>query len=139
MVTSESDEVTSETAEVTSESDETSRRDMSVLRSNTDEEPSEMDTIAHALSDERRRRMLHYVVCSEGPTGFDELVEHSISSATWPTPRASDSNHVAIRLYHVDLPKLAAADLVEYDRERRVVEATGTGDELGTLFDGLDR
>lgn len=119
---------------VASDSREIREQDGTIHRDRPNHEERALDDTIGALIDDRCRYTLQYVVSTDGPVGFDELVEHLVDSATWATPRGTDSNHVALRLYHVVLPKLADADLLEYDREKNLVEATEYGGELGTLF-----
>nr|WP_083687755.1 hypothetical protein [Natronorubrum daqingense] len=55
------------------------------------------------------------------------LVEHERTQPSHSSS-ANESDRVALSLHHVHLPKLAAHDLIEYDRTDGYLEPTATFD-----------
>ncbi|WP_137283326.1 DUF7344 domain-containing protein [Halorussus salinisoli] len=84
------------------------------------------------LRDARRRGVL-YALERNGRTSVEELARRI---AAWQSDDRdeTDSQSVEISLIHSHLPKLAAADAVEYDREDGTVELADRGAELGPLL-----
>lgn len=77
-----------------------------------------VDATLEALADESRRLVVRYLRNrGDDAVHFDELVEHV---STHGSDR-HDSAVVAVRLYHVGLPKLAEVGLLEYDPRSDVV------------------
>ncbi|MDG5775706.1 hypothetical protein VB773_16775 [Haloarculaceae archaeon H-GB2-1] len=67
-----------------------------------------------------RRQVLHQLVASEDDVAsaadlVDELVDHDET--------ADDRRHIAVKLHHVALPKLAVAGFIEYDARTQTVRA----------------
>lgn len=83
-----------------------------------------LDRSFDALADGRRRALLRHLSETDGDAAsFAELVDHVAGRGTAP-----DVDRVAASVFHVHLPKLAEADLVEYDDRNRTVRYRG--DEL---------
>lgn len=88
--------------------------------------------ISELLAAGRRRYALYYLVGCDYAASVEEVTEQV---AVWETETSASeiepSVYEAIRtdLVHVHLPKLAAADAIEYDEDS----------ELVTLADGIDR
>jgi DNA-binding transcriptional ArsR family regulator len=73
------------------------------------------DTALQILANGQRRRVLRTLVESGGTTTVDELARAPETDASSTAAGdATDDGH-RIRLHHAHLPKLADADLVEYD------------------------
>lgn len=115
-----------------------SKENPSLIHTGTSHADTTVDTVVDALAVERRRRIVRRTLEVDSPIELDDLVEYLAGSADVTTPRATDPDDVALRLYHVDLPRLADADLVDYDREEKRIEATGAAGELRPLLDELD-
>lgn len=83
--------------------------------------PTEYDTLATAcdvLANTYRRQALRYLVAGEDAvTSVEELVDELIDH----DETADDRRHIAIRLHHVALPKLAEAEFIEYDVQTQTV------------------
>lgn len=94
------------------------------LRNWTDDEPTDLDAVLTALADRRRRRILG-TLDRDGPLERDDLVDYlvAVENATDDETRG----RVQTSLYHVHLPKLEAAGLIECD------EGTITSDEHPSL------
>ena len=72
-----------------------------------------------ALANDRRRAVLRDLRRTNGPTSVTEMAERL--SETGPYSDISRTR-IAIELYHVHLPKLDVADLIEYDADRQRIE-----------------
>ena len=95
----------------------------------TDE--SATDAVFDALADGQRRALLAYLLdASEATT--EELAAVIEGQATGPR-RGGDGSTPVVRLHHVHLPKLADADLVDYDQSSGLVEYVG-GSEIEALL-----
>ena len=76
-----------------------------------DETPVNLDALYRHLADDRRRRLLRYLVCEECHCSpFTDLVAHIAASGEGDRRR-----DVAVSLAHVDLPALEEAGVVEFD------------------------
>lgn len=74
------------------------------------------------LADRRRRTLLFVVGDASGPVPLTDLSERLLARES--TDSAADSaavERIELKLHHVDLPKLADADVVAYDPETRTV------------------
>ncbi|MFD1686554.1 DUF7344 domain-containing protein [Halobellus litoreus] len=72
-----------------------------------------------ALANERRRVVLRHLGRTSGPTSVSELAERVSESGPYKTVSRT---RAAIELYHVHLPQLDVAGLIEYDADRRLIE-----------------
>lgn len=79
---------------------------------------NDLDLVADLLADERRRHVL-YLLREHESISLDDLADVLTgwlavrNGDAGATPQDRDRTH--IRLYHVDLPKLREAGLVEFD------------------------
>lgn len=82
-------------------------------------------------ADSRRRRTLDCLERFEYPVELGTLATY-VAAAERNVPveavSAAARERVAIRLHHVDVPKLVAGELVEYDPESRMVLYTSMAD-----------
>lgn len=79
-----------------------------------------VETICAVLAHHRRRELVRYLQTVDEPVTVTDAAA-ALTAATADAPEASDADAVertAVVLYHVHIPKLAAHDVVEYDRER---------------------
>lgn len=84
---------------------------------------SVLDWLFRALSDSRRRFVLAYLLDTEnGAATFDELVDAVVEAETHSPAPGRES--VAISLDHHHLELLAEKGLIEYERDRGVVQTT---------------
>jgi hypothetical protein len=86
------------------------------------------DRLFKTLQSTRRRLVLAELV-EHGSIALTVLAESLVREV----PEADDVHRVAVRLRHVDLPKLEDADLVEYDHGERVVALTSDGEAAAAL------
>lgn len=82
-----------------------------------------LDELFQVLADEKRRRVLGYLAdTDDGVAAFSELLEHVADDSAG---ESSDNERVAVSLHHNHLPKLADANVVEYDPRSEVVRYRG--------------
>lgn len=83
-----------------------------------------LDPTFDILSARRRRDTLYTLSDVDNPITVDALV------ASLHHLEEKKDEHVRLELVHNHLPKLAAAEVVRYDRESGVVELTAEGERL---------
>lgn len=93
-----------------------------------------LDAVFDVLGNARRRHVLYALADAEAPVGVADVVDRLCEFEGTETD--DQRGRVAMSLYHVHLPKLAAADLVDFDPDRETVEPTAWPDAL-TAFLGL--
>ena len=93
---------------------------------------SEVDALFEVLSDGRRRRILAYLVEND-IADYDELID-SIVGRKEETADEDERDRIVADLHHRQLPKLADADLVEYDERSETVRYRG-GDVVPELLE----
>lgn len=86
-------------------------------------EAAAVDDVFDALADQRRRSVLELVLRRSEPMALEELADRLLAAGhVTPTPAgANERDRLRCRLYHVDLPTLDDAGIVEFDRERKTV------------------
>lgn len=95
-----------------------------------------LDSLAHPY----RRHVLRALLDRESSTTLLALTWEVASrlddtlQANVPSPVL---DRVRTRLHHVHLPKLAAADIVDYDTDYRTVELTADPDRIGRILDDV--
>ncbi len=91
------------------------------------------------LASKRRQTLLELLA-----TASDDVhTLESLATAITQTEQGADlsarpTHRVCLFLHHVHLPKLDAADIVDYDPQENVVECTGDG-QLDRLLDTTSR
>lgn len=78
-----------------------------------------VDAVLEALADGHRRRVLYYLLETDGAASVDDLVRHLADRTE------ADPDTVPIRLHHATLPLLDDRDLVDYDPSGRQVRYSG--------------
>lgn len=97
-------------------------------RHNGSAERMTTDEVHRLLASERRRLLLTYLAKeADGVVPFDDLVD-AIAERERPGPGpATHRDRVVADLYHVHLPKLADAEVIEYDPVEETVEYRASG------------
>ncbi|WP_276300309.1 DUF7344 domain-containing protein [Halorussus lipolyticus] len=86
---------------------------------------TELDRLFEVLADGHRRRVLAYLAdTDDGVAAFSDLVEHVADDSAG---ESTDNERLAVSLHHTHLPKLADANVVEYDPRSEVVRYRGDG------------
>lgn len=103
-------------------------------RSSLEHEVTDTGDDSHGpLADPHRRHTLHCLSRADGPLSVEDLVDELVAWETGrPVAEQSSTGRTGfeISLVHCDLPKLAAAGLVEYDETERTVALAGDGQTL---------
>jgi hypothetical protein len=82
---------------------------------------STLDDYLQLLANEQRRRLLRALLVSDGPVTVDP-----------------DDPAAQARLYHVHLPKLESAGLVDWNRRQRTVVTGPTFNDVVPLLEAID-
>ncbi|AEH37595.1 DUF7344 domain-containing protein [Halopiger xanaduensis] len=94
---------------------------------------TEFSTVLELCQDRHRRIVLAALAGEERSLTVRDL-EHTIVKYNHHAPPEAvsedESTRIRISLHHVHLPKLADLSLVDYDRERGLVEPTSRFDRL---------
>lgn len=91
------------------------------------------ETVFDVLASRRRRLILEHLLSVEGVVSAGDLAEHiaAIETGTSVDQLSSyDRKRVYVSLYQNHLPKLAAANVIDYDVDRKTVQV---GDSIEAL------
>ncbi|QLH77049.1 hypothetical protein HZS55_06955 [Halosimplex rubrum] len=91
------------------------------------------------LASDRRRRVL-LLLCEEEPVSVPDAVQMRGDAARPSANGGRDhdrSRRQTVRLYHADLPKLAAANLIEWNRDAETVSRGPRFGEIEPMLDVL--
>jgi len=96
----------------------------------TEEDPDGFDwsSVYRALADDRRRSVLRFVAYGDGRCRIGDAANHLLREAD--ELGAEELDRTLQRLHHVDLPLLADASLVRWDREADEIALTDRGFRL---------
>lgn len=100
--------------------------------------PESADMLFSCLADQRRRMLLNYLSEHRKPCSINELARE-LSSRT--TETAADEvkydriNEMEISLFHLHVPKLEDAGVVEMDLDRKIVQPGDRFDAVLSLSD----
>ncbi len=100
-----------------------------------------LDTVFDLLRSERRRHVLYYLNERDGEVPVEDVVEALTDQEADGPPSTGEFEEVEVSLTHVHLPKAAEAEFIEYDREERVVNVSGTPpgyDAIVTIAEVID-
>jgi hypothetical protein len=93
-----------------------------------------LDGLHRLLAQERRRLVLSYLATHPRETVSVDDITDMVAGCETPRPGpAPQWEWIAIDLYHVHLPTLADAGVIEYDPVAETVQYTGS-EELRTLL-----
>lgn len=96
------------------------------------------DELFHVLQNERRRRVLTYLLHREGPYEMRSIAEQVAAWEHDTTVRqlmSDERQRVYIALYQSHLPKLDEVGLIDYEQKRGVVEPTPLLDTVSQYVD----
>ncbi|WP_226011085.1 NAD+ synthase [Halomicrobium salinisoli] len=91
------------------------------------------DGLFQILCDERRRAILSVLYRRGGGIAVPDLVGALVEASGDEPVSPRHRQQVATALVHVHLPRLAGADLIDYDRRERTVRLTDVADRLEPL------
>lgn len=79
-----------------------------------------LDAILSLLANDQRRDVLKYLdEMADDVTSLDDLVAHLVRVEGERTGQLPSHDHVEVTLFNVHIPKLADAEVVEYDERSR--------------------
>lgn len=97
---------------------------------------------ASSGTDSRRRYALQYLTQFEYPVELRTLAAYvaaALEAIPIETVSDDERKRVAIRLHHVDIPKLVTEGVVDYDPESRMAVCTGAVDDMDRYVEVSDR
>lgn len=100
-----------------------------------------VDGLFDLLADERRRYALSCLWEHDGAMTMSDLAEDVAALETEESRTAIEAEMVqtvATSLYHSHVPKLAAAGVVEYDRDREMVAASNSDESVERVISLMD-
>lgn len=106
-----------------------------------------VDTAMDLLSDRRRRSVLEYLAETGGSASLTELAVEIAAQEAGAEPNAisdhgdvssRDRRAVRISLHHTHVPKLANADVIDYESETEMVTLTDHGRSLLDRRDAVE-
>jgi hypothetical protein len=99
-------------------------------------ERGDIDDAFQVLANPHRRAIVSSLLDQEAGTFEDELVDDVLREGTSPVDGpAKTRSHVAVKLHHVHLPKLADLGLIEWNRDQQFVEPMDSLSALEPLLD----
>lgn len=99
------------------------------------------NSLFRALADERRRRALSYVLDADSSVTIDEL---ATGLAEWESEMTvlgefdGDIGELRAVLQHIHLPKLAEADLIEYDTSAGTIETAKYAEDASAQLEAMN-
>lgn len=85
-----------------------------------------LDAVLDILSQRERRYILNYLVDSSTEVvPIDEVVKQIVRSETERLDEMPNRDHLELSLYHIHLPKLTDAGLLEYDSQSQQIRYWG--------------
>ncbi|WP_254769390.1 DUF7344 domain-containing protein [Salinilacihabitans rarus] len=109
--------------------------------STADADDLETDEIFHILQTRRRRDVLRYLRQADGPVRLGDLAERVAAweqGTTVDALTSSERQRVYISLYQSHLPKLDREGIVDYDKDRGIVERTPLAAAFDPFIDEID-
>ena len=90
------------------------------------------DRVFTILTNRRRRYVLHSLKTSKTPMALADLTDELVRRETDRSPTAVQETRkqVYVQLYHRHLPKLADADLISFDTDRKLIDFREDTEEL---------
>lgn len=93
-----------------------------------------VDDVVDCLIHEHRQLVLETLATTDGPVALSELAHEIATRETAHGPGGS-TEEMRISLYHIHLPKLAEAGLIEFDREHDVVRSQDRPECIDAWFE----
>lgn len=115
--------------------------DSAVVRPDLAIESVPEDTVFDILSNGRNRCILRCLRARDGPMALADLADEvaALENGTSPVGTSEeDAKDVYVSLYHAEIPRLADAEIVEYDRTQETVTLTENAAELYPFLDRID-
>ncbi|WP_420871434.1 DUF7344 domain-containing protein [Halomicrobium salinisoli] len=101
----------------------------------------EADDVFLCLSDARRRRLIQYLGEAETPVEI-ETAAHRLQKSGRGTSRTDDESsrqEIVLSLWHHHLPKLANADIVTLDTDKKTIQKGDRFTMAHSYLEGMSR
>lgn len=99
---------------------------MSIHMLGSDERTIDWSPIYESLADGQRRRALQFLAQTTGAVDLAEITDYLLETDDELQDDGS-ADRIALRLYHVHLPRLADAGLIRWTADRQTVSLTDLG------------
>lgn len=94
--------------------------------SNSTHQAIDWTPIYESLADDTRRTLLQFLTQTTGTVDVADVAEYLLEMSD-QSRIAERADRIDLRLYHVHLPRLADAGLVQWDADRETVSLTDLG------------
>jgi len=104
-------------------------------------EPLSLDLVFEVLKNERRRRVLNYLIDAEETVSLSDLAEHIAAIENGKTELALSSQErkrVYVGLYQCHLPKMDDTDVIDFNGDRGTVALGANAEQLYPFLDAED-
>lgn len=91
--------------------------------------PLPLDTVFRVLAHPRRRRILYYLTTCNYAVPLKELIDKVVIQEAEPHKEnlpADVYGQIALDLHHTQIPKLAEAGVIEYNKQEKLVALADT-------------
>lgn len=111
---------------------ESQRTETTVDVTDTTNDSEMLDGLHHVLRNRRRRDVLRCLRTAETPMAVADLADELVRRETDASPPAVQDvrEEIYLSLYHYHLPKLADADLVSFDSDRKLASLREDAEDL---------
>ncbi|WP_435362004.1 DUF7344 domain-containing protein [Haloarchaeobius sp. DFWS5] len=123
------------------EQSETHGNDEDATNTEPDNESLPLDAVFDILRNERRRRVLRYLLDNDGRATISTLAEHIAAienDTTTQALSAQERKRVYVGLYQCHLPRMDDTGVVHFEQGRGVIELADAADQLCTYLDRDD-
>jgi hypothetical protein len=103
----------------------------------TTAEPAWTDETLRLLADHRRRTLLDELAELGSPTTVDRLVDTLLESSAYEVDLSQEA--LSLRLHHVHLPQLEAAEVIEYDHRSGAIRRDRDFEDVVSLLRAIQR
>lgn len=103
----------------------------------TTADPVWTDETLRLLADHRRRTLLDELAELGSPTTVDRLVDTLHASSAYEVDLSQEA--LSLRLHHVHLPQLEAAEVIEYDHRSGAIRQDRDFEDVVSLLRAIQR
>lgn len=97
-------------------------------------------TLCDMLSAGRRRYIIEYLDMQEGDTvDYNDVVDHALELECGPDWGATERKRIYVALYQSHLPRLDETNIVDYNKDRGIIEKGPEFDAAAHVLYVLDR
>lgn len=92
--------------------------------SNRGTDPATQDALFEVLADEERRTAIEYLATETGAVSVDDLADVVAAKSDADEGPSQRQEQTKTEFYHVHIPEMEAAGLLDYDEDEQLVEPT---------------